>query len=369
MTTPGPNEPSPHTPKPTAEVPTVESLSPLPVAFRGAGKRFGQDWVVRNLDLGVAEGSIVGLIGPSGSGKTTTVRLATGAYKPDEGDVTMLGTPSHLVPRKERSRVGYLPQEPVLFEELSLWGNLSFHAGLNGVRFRRRKRLKEVLDLVELGGDRRKLVRQASGGMKRRLALAAVLAHQPPILFLDEPTAGIDPVLRRRFWEHFRNLRAEGRTFVITTQYVGEAADCDQVVLLSEGRMVAVGAPEQLRRQAFGGDVLEVETSTVLTPAIVQRVASLDGVHSAETTGSRRIRVVVDDGGARMAPLLETLRSEGLEITDSEEVVAPYDDVFIALVERNRADIEEGARPDPEVDDQEDGWPDTGSPTMATEAR
>ncbi len=222
------------------------------IVFQRAGKRFGDSWVLEDIDLEVAPGTIVGLIGPSGSGKTTTVRLANGVYRSDSGEVRLLGTDPSKFSALERRRIGYLPQHPVLFDELSLWENLNYHASLNGVPFRRRARLAELLDLVELTDDRRKLVRESSGGMRRRLALAASMVHRPAVLMLDEPTAGIDPILRRRFWAHFRELRDAGTTLVISTQYVNEAADCDSVAMLAQGRVAAYGTPEQLKTRAFG---------------------------------------------------------------------------------------------------------------------
>lgn len=222
------------------------------ISFEGAGKRFDDTWVLEDINLHVEPGTIVGLIGPSGSGKTTTVRLANGVYRANAGSVRLLGTDPSKFSAAQRRQIGYLPQHPVLFDELSLWENLNYHASLNGVQFRRQARLNELLELVELTDDRRKLVSESSGGMQRRIALAASMVHRPTVLMLDEPTAGIDPILRRRFWEHFRSLRDEGTTMVISTQYVNEAADCDRVAMLAQGRVAAFGTPEELRRQAIG---------------------------------------------------------------------------------------------------------------------
>ncbi|MGF1596855.1 MAG: ATP-binding cassette domain-containing protein [Acidimicrobiales bacterium] len=309
------------------------------LSMRGVGKRFGQEWVMRGLDLDVPDGTILGLIGPSGCGKTTTVRLATGVLLPDEGEVHVHGRPPHLLDGSERGRIGYLPQEPVLFDELSLWENLTFHASLSGVRFRRRRHLRRLLDLVELGGDRRKLVRQASGGMKRRLALAAALVHDPTFILLDEPTAGIDPVLRRTFWEHFRSLRDEGRSLIITTQYVGEAADCDVVALLAGGNVVALGGPEELRRQAVGGELLAIETDRPADTATLAELRSNPSVERITTIGPVRLEILVDDGGSALPLVTARLEADGLRIVDSEEVVPSFDEVFIRLVGEDEPEI------------------------------
>lgn len=307
------------------------------VIFDNAGKRFDDVWAVRGLDLVIPEGSIVGLIGPSGCGKTTTVRMATGMYQPDEGSVALYGKAPETLTGSERMVIGYLPQEPVLSEDLSLWENLNFLASLNGVRFERRVRLLELLSLVELTDDRRKLVRESSGGMKRRLALAATLTHRAPILILDEPTAGIDPILRRRFWDHFRSLRDEGRTLIVTTQYVGEAVDCDQVVLLANGGVVASGDPDSLRRRAYGGDVIEITTEAIVPPSMLRELEALEGTRSATIAELRRIRLVVDDGGVAMPQALAVVEGAGLTVVDSEEVVGDYDDVFVRLVDAANA--------------------------------
>jgi ABC-2 type transport system ATP-binding protein len=311
----------------------VPSSGEFAVSFAGAGKRFGDRWVVQDLDLDIRRGSIFGLIGPSGCGKTTTVRLANGVYRPDAGRVELFGTaPSTMSPRR-RAAIGYLPQRPALFADLSLWENLNFHASLNGVRFRRRRRLEELLELVDLRDDRRKLVREASGGMQRRLALAATLVHRPAFLILDEPTAGIDPILRRRFWTHFRSLAALGHTLVVTTQHVEEAADCDVVGLLADGRLAALGTPDQLRREAIGGEIIEVEADRVLEDQAIAALARVAGASSTERVDSRRVRLIVDNGATSLHAVLNELERHGVGVVDAAEVVLPYDDMFIRLVE------------------------------------
>jgi ABC-2 type transport system ATP-binding protein len=217
-------------------------------------KAFDDEPVVRDVDLSIPPGTIVGLVGPSGCGKTTTVRLLAGLLEPTGGSVEVDATTATDLTHRQRSRIGYLPQIPALFPDLSLWENLNFHASMYGLRLRRRARLRELLDWVELTDDRSKRVREASGGMQRRLALAAAFVHDPALVFLDEPTAGIDPILRARFWEQFRSLREAGRTLVVTTQYVGEAANCDVVGVLSEGELVFLGPPDELLADAGRDD-------------------------------------------------------------------------------------------------------------------
>src|SRR5512141_616528 len=187
-------------------------------------KKFGDEAAVQDVTFDVPRASIFGFIGPSGSGKTTTVRLLTGVYTPTEGQVTVLDRSPVRFSQGDRARLGYMPQLFVLYPNLTVWENLNFAASLYGMGLFRGKRLKEALTFVELYEHRSKLARDISGGMLRRLSLASTLVHDPQLIFLDEPTAGIDPVLRRKFWGHFRTLQARQRTLFITTQYVGEAA-------------------------------------------------------------------------------------------------------------------------------------------------
>ena len=314
--------------------------------FHDVGKRFDETWVIDHLDFTVPEGSVLGLIGPSGSGKTTIIRLANGVYRPDKGEVRLLGTDPTRMKAAQRSRIGYLPQSPVLFDDLSLLQNLHFHASLNGVRLRRRAWIDELLALVQLDGHEKKLVREASGGMKRRLALAATLVHSPPILVLDEPTAGLDPILRQRLWEEFRRLADTGHTLIISTQYVGEAADCRTVGLLAEGRMIAQGSPEDLRRQACGGEMLEIEIDRPIAADAMVAMAGQVGANRYELRGPNRLRLVVDDAGAATAPLLEFVEGHGVQTVDIEEIVMSYDDMFVALVEQARREAQASPRPE-----------------------
>lgn len=307
------------------------------ISFDHAGKEFDGRWIVQELDVDVEAGTIVGFIGPSGCGKTTAVRLATGVYRPSAGSVTVLGRHPTELRTAERVSLGYLPQQPVLFDELSVMANLRYHAGLNGVGYRRRRRLTEVMDLVELDGEESKRVREISGGMQRRLALAAALVHEPPIAILDEPTAGIDPILRQKFWKHFRAMRDDGRTVVVTTQHVDEAIHCDRVVVLSEGEVIDVGTPSELRRRAFGGNLVDLTVSSLADQATVGRIESLDGIVRAVVTGPNDVRVVVAEGSGSSQELGPMLESIGVAVTESREPDTDWNEIFIALMGREGA--------------------------------
>jgi ABC-2 type transport system ATP-binding protein len=232
------------------------------VSMEGVSRRYGELVALDNVTLQVPRGTILGVIGPSGSGKTTLIRLLTGTLDPSEGNVTVLGQTPRKFTRHAREKLGYMPQHFVLYDELTASENVSFVASLFGLLWPRRgRRVNQMLKLVDLWEARGRRARQLSGGMQRRLELACALVHDPQLLFVDEPTAGLDPILRQKVWTEFRRLRDVGRTLVVTTQVISEAEYCDCVALLSRGRLVALASPEELRRTALGGDVIEITTA------------------------------------------------------------------------------------------------------------
>ncbi len=248
------------TPFEQAHLQAVEVVAPV-ISAKNLTKMFGDEAAVQDVSFDVPEASIFGFIGPSGSGKTTTVRLLTGVYTPTDGEVRVFNHDPAKFSQGERARLGYMPQLFVLYPNLTVWENLNFAASLYGMGLFRGRRLKDALKFVELDEHRSKLTRNISGGMLRRLSLASTLVHDPQLLFLDEPTAGIDPVLRRKFWDHFRELKNQGRTIFITTQYVSEADNCDLVGVQYNGKLLLVDTPRGLRHHAYGGDMLDFRTT------------------------------------------------------------------------------------------------------------
>jgi ABC-2 type transport system ATP-binding protein len=306
------------------------------IAIRASGltKTFGHSTAVQNVSFEVPRGTILGFIGPSGSGKTTTVRLLAGIYKPTEGEVTVLGTsPANFTP-STREKIGYMPQLFALYPELTVWENMNFAASIYGMSFDRDKRLNELLDFVNLDEHKRKLARNLSGGMKRRLSLAATLVHSPELLFLDEPTAGIDPVLRRKFWDHFKELQQDGRTLFVTTQYVGEAAYCDIVGVMANGRLLMLETPQDLRRRAYGGEVVDLHTKERLTHKDLQRLSKLPFVRSKvkRMDDVNGVRLIVDNASTAIPALLDWCHQEYVTTESVEEYLPPFDDVFVELV-------------------------------------
>jgi ABC-2 type transport system ATP-binding protein len=241
----------------------MEPREPVIVAT-GVRRTFGEGQGLQSLSLTVPPGTIFGVVGPSGAGKSTAVRLLLGADEPTEGDVWVLGRRPSDFTRDDRRRIGYLPQSTVLYPELSLRHNLDLAASMYGVparsrflaigkrRREARRRIDDLLEFLELDGSQRTRLADASGGEQRRLGLAAALVHAPELVILDEPTTGVDPVLRRRIWERLDELRRGDTTIFVTTQYVDEATNCDLVAFILDGRVLTVGTPEELRREAFG---------------------------------------------------------------------------------------------------------------------
>ena len=305
-------------------------------------KRFGGEEVLGGLDLTVEEGEIFGLIGPSGSGKSTLMRILTGYLTPSEGKVRVLDKTPTTFTSKDRRRMGYMPQGFVLSPELSVRQNLNFVAGLCGLTFGKRRWLvRETLEFAELWEHRRKTAQNVSGGMQRRLQLAAALVHEPELLFVDEPTANLDPILRRRFWEEFRHLREQGRTLFVTTQYVGEAELCDRVGLLSGGTLVALGTPDELRRRAFGGEFIQLVLgggpgSLGERLEALERLGRVEEVRKDEQKTEKttsRVRLLVEDANAALPEVMEVL--DGAEVLSADIPKASFDEIFFRLVEES----------------------------------
>ena len=296
--------------------------------------RFGDEVAVDSMSIYVPDGAIFGLIGPSGCGKTTTVRLMTGIYKPTSGEVRVLGKDPADFTSSDREQIGYLLQQFVMYPDLSVWENLNFAASYYGVTIFRRKRLNKLLDFVELSEHKNKISRVLSGGMNRRLSLAATLVHNPKLLFLDEPTAGIDPILRVKFWDYFRELQAQGHTLVVTTQYVGEAEYCDLVGIMSAGKLLYVDSPEELRKKAYGGEIVHIaanERIEYINRVHIEKLPFVKG--DVSVINDYEIEVIVEDADSAIPELIELSRQDGLTVKTVEKRNPLFDDVFVRLIE------------------------------------
>jgi len=303
------------------------------IMARHLTKRFADETVVQDVSFDVPRSSIFGFIGPSGSGKTTTIRLLTGVYVPTDGQVTVLDRNPARFSQGERARLGYMPQLFVLYPNLTVWENLNFAASLYGMGLFRGKRLRSALEFVELYEHRGKIARSISGGMLRRLSLAATLVHEPQLLFLDEPTAGIDPVLRRKFWEHFRELKDQGRTVFVTTQYVSEADNCDLVGVQNHGRLLLVDTPQGLRHHAYGGDMVDFRTAERFDFRAEDMLRALPFVRAKTVrTGAGQHASHRRPGQHRHPELMAWAQQQNIRVKAVEEYTPSFEDVFVELV-------------------------------------
>jgi ABC-2 type transport system ATP-binding protein len=305
------------------------------ITAKNVHKDFGKTAAVEDVSFEVPEGSIFGFIGPSGSGKTTTIRMLTGYYRPTMGEVRVFGQAPDRFTRGERERIGYLPQLFGLYPNLTVWENMQFAASIYGMALQRKDRLLEILEFVELTKDRGKMAGKLSGGMQRRLNLAATLVHDPELIFMDEPTAGVDPVLRRKFWDHFRGLKKKGCTLFITTQYVSEAAYCDLVGVINAGEMIIVDTPSQLRYRAYGGELVSFKTGDPLDHETLLAVAELPFVlNKAQRLDDFSAQLLVVEARRDIAALLNWARKRKLKIVTVEELLPSFDDVFVELINK-----------------------------------
>ncbi|PGZ95459.1 ABC transporter ATP-binding protein [Bacillus pseudomycoides] len=233
------------------------SLTNEAVLLKDVSKYFGKKQVIQEISFSVGEAEIFGLVGPSGSGKTTLIKMIAGISEATTGEVTALQT---VMPNLEgMKQIGYMAQADALYDELSAYENADFIATMYGLKGKQKKeRISEVFELVQLSEDAKKQVQHFSGGMKKRLSLAMSLLHEPRLLILDEPTVGIDPVLRKSIWDKFYELKKQGTTIIVTTHIMDEAEFCERLGLIREGKLIAMGSPAELKERTTSGRIEDV---------------------------------------------------------------------------------------------------------------
>ncbi len=318
-------------PEPKEYIPAAD----VALGCRGLVKRFGDFTAVNAIDLDVKRGEIFGFLGPNGSGKTTTIRMLCGVIAPTSGDAKVLGCDVVANPELVRQRIGYMSQKFSLFEDLTVDENLRFYAGVYGLesdKFAQRRAY--VLRMADLEGRENELTANLSVGWKQRLALGCATIHEPELIFLDEPTSGVDPTARRHFWDLLYELAASGITLFVTTHYMDEAAHCSRLAFIYEGDIIAEGSPREIRDRFMHESVFEVEVDDVQTALTVLEAATdipevyLSGALLHVNTGERT------DG----AELLEAhLRVHGLVPRKIAGVQPTLEDVFVHLVSEQRA--------------------------------
>ena len=298
------------------------------IELRALCKAFGTLQAVDHLTLSVEQGEIFGLLGPNGSGKTTTINLISGLSTPTSGEVQVMGYDVRRHARRIRQMLGAVPQETALYEELSAWDNLDFHADLFGMaRKGKKERIMQMLELVQLQERKRSRVSTFSGGMKRRLALARAQLHDPHLLYLDEPTLGVDVQSRRAIWDYILSLHKEGKTVLITTNYLEEAqALCERIAILDHGKLIAVDTPEHLK-QTYAGLVVELET--VQPSTVVDDIRRLPGVKEVIQEGTH-MQITTQAGSLVVPQIINLVTGQG-ELRQIAVREPNLDEIFLRL--------------------------------------
>ena len=293
-------------------------------------RRFGDFTAVDRVTFQVAPGEVFGFLGPNGSGKTTTIRMLCGLIGPTSGEGHVLGFDIGRESEAIKARIGYMSQKFSLYPDLTVIENLSFYADVYGIDRRERPaRLAELVAMAGLTGRERELTANLSGGWKQRLALAGAIVHRPRMLFLDEPTGGVDPEARRAFWELIYELAQSGVTVFVTTHYMDEAEHCNRIGLMYGGKLVALDTPAALKRSAIEGQVLEIEGAPQERARALAE--ALPGVREVAPHGAR-LHAIVDDAVLRAPEVIAALRSEGIEDLRVERIDPSLEDVFVALL-------------------------------------
>jgi ABC-2 type transport system ATP-binding protein len=294
-------------------------------------RRFGAFVAVDRVSFEVARGEIFGFLGPNGAGKSTTIRMLTGLLAPTGGTGWVDGLDVRTEGEAIKERIGYMSQKFSLYEDLTVAQNLDFYGGIYRIpKEKKAARKAWALEMAGLADRQDSLTRELAGGWRQRLALAAAILHEPKILFLDEPTSGVDPISRRNFWDLIRTMAREGVTIFVTTHYMDEAEYCDRLALIYRGRLIALGTPEQLKREHMPEDVLEVALDR---PAeALEALRRQPRVREAALFGNL-LHVVVADAAEDAAVVRAALAEAGLLVERTEKIVPSLEDVFVSLIE------------------------------------
>jgi ABC-2 type transport system ATP-binding protein len=305
------------------------------VVLEGLVKRFGNFTAVDHISLETSKGEIFGFLGPNGAGKSTTIRMLCGLLRPTSGHAVVAGFDVAREPERVRQNIGYMSQKFSLYNDLTVIENLRLFAGLYNVpREVAAERIAWALEMSDLKGQENMLTATLPGGWKQRLALGCALLHRPPILFLDEPTSGVDPISRRQFWGLIHQMSAEGVTVFVTTHYMEEAEYCNRLAMIYRGRMVALGTPTELKQKSMQGELLLIECEPL--GAAIEALRSMAGVLDAAVFGNA-LHVLVPDAETAIKTLPIFLAQHEVRVSKIEKIRPSLEDVFVALTgERER---------------------------------
>jgi ABC-2 type transport system ATP-binding protein len=298
-------------------------------------KRFGAFTAVDRINLSITKGEVVAFVGPNGAGKSTTIRMLCGLLRPSAGRAEVAGLDVQRQPEGVRAHIGYMSQKFSLYPDLTVAENLGFFGGLYQVPHSQAgERIRQAIKMAGLEGREDALVGTLAGGWRQRLALGCAILHRPPVLFLDEPTSGVEPQARRRFWDLINDLASQGVTILVSTHYMDEAEYCNRVALIDEGRLLALGSPSSLRSSDLGGDLFELDCTT--PSAALAELRPMPGVIEAAVFGDKLHillqRSAIDPGG-----LMSALKPAGIETGMPRPITPSLEDVFVRVVSRARS--------------------------------
>jgi ABC-2 type transport system ATP-binding protein len=292
-------------------------------------KRFGDFVAVDQIDLEVRKGEVFGFLGPNGAGKSTTIRMLCGLLKPTSGHAQVAGYDVARQPEAVRQNIGYMSQKFSLYNDLKVIENIRLFAGLYSVSSNDlQARIDWALAMANLKGQENLITGTLPGGWKQRLALGCAVLHKPPILFLDEPTSGVDPINRRQFWELIHEMAEEGVTVFVTTHYMEEAEYCNRLALIFRGKLVALGTPSELKRDSMKGELLLIECEQL--GKAVEALQSAPGVSDAAVFGNA-LHLVVPDAAVAAPQIKKYLADQGVTVTRVEKIRPSLEDVFVSL--------------------------------------
>ncbi len=300
-------------------------------------KIFGDFTAVDSVSFAVERGTIFGFLGPNGAGKTTTIRMLLGLLKPTSGAATVLGFDVVKQTNEVKKRIGYMSQRFSLYDDLTVDENLNFYGRTYGVRNRQLRARKDfVLQMAGLEGRERELTRNLSGGWKQRLALGTSIIHEPEMLFLDEPTAGVDPISRRSFWDLLYHLSGQGTTIMVTTHYMEEAEHCQSLAFIQHGRIVVQGSPAVIKEAKMYGQVLEIDCDD---PAAAILILREFGAFEEVALYGALVHAVASDVRALEPEIAARLESAGVQVHTMDVIAPSLEDVFIASVRTRRGQL------------------------------
>ncbi|MCD6553668.1 MAG: ABC transporter ATP-binding protein [Anaerolineae bacterium] len=304
-------------------------------------RKFKNVTAVNGLDLSIRRGEIFGLVGPDGAGKTTTIRLLAAIMDPTTGSAMVAGFDTVKQAEEIKKRIGYMAQRFNLYGDLTVLENLNFFADIFGVRGdERQERIERLLAFARLTEFKKRRADHLSGGMQKKLALACTLIHQPEIIFLDEPTTGVDPVSRREFWDILTELHLQGVTLFVSTPYMDEAERCSRVGLMFEGRIIVCDVPERIKGMVVG-DLLELRPANLRAAERV--IAGLPGVLEVQTYGDL-LHVFVDEANRRLPELQAALAEQSIPVHDFRQTRPRMEEAFISLIRKRLEGTEHGIR-------------------------